>query len=82
VLARRRADVDAKLLLACALLPVSTRAGIVTGPEDQAWLRVDHGYREGEPASVKTWALDGPRPVLVAEDPAQRATMILDLRED
>ncbi|WP_146157743.1 hypothetical protein [Enhygromyxa salina] len=82
VLARRRADLDAKLLLACALLPSSTSASIVTGPEDQAWIRVDHGHREGDPASVKTWALDGPRPVLVDEEPARRATMVLDLREE
>ncbi|KIG12684.1 hypothetical protein DB30_01121 [Enhygromyxa salina] len=82
VLARRRADVDAKLLLACALLPTSACASVVTGPEDQAWLRIDHGYRAGDPASVKTWALDGPRPVLVDEEPARRATMVLDLRED
>ena len=75
VLARRRADLDAKLLLACALLPLDAAASIVQGPEDQSWLRVDHGGGAG----VKTWALSGPRPELVAEEPARRATLVLDL---
>ncbi|PRQ02820.1 hypothetical protein ENSA5_20850 [Enhygromyxa salina] len=79
VLARRRADLDAKLLLACALLPVEAHASVVTGPDEQGWLRVDHGHSEGEAGSVRTWALDGPRPVLVDNEPAQRATMVLDL---
>ncbi|HVI04201.1 MAG TPA: hypothetical protein VM869_36170, partial [Enhygromyxa sp.] len=74
VLARRLADLDAKLLLACALLPVEASASIVQGPEDQAWLRVDHGGAAG----VKTWSLHGPRPELVAEEPARRATLVLD----
>ncbi|HLT35518.1 MAG TPA: hypothetical protein VK034_04510, partial [Enhygromyxa sp.] len=74
VLARRLADLDAKLLLACALLPVEAAASIVQGPEDQAWLRVDHGGTAG----VKTWSLHGPRPELIAEEPARRATMVLD----
>jgi hypothetical protein len=73
VLARRHADVDAKLLLACVLLPSTAAAAIVTGPGSEAWLRVDHGGSTG----VKTWSLDGPRPVLVDEEPARRATMIL-----
>jgi hypothetical protein len=77
VLARRRADVDAKLLLACALLPRSAAASIVNGPEDQGWLRVDHGREAG----IRTWSLDGPRPVLVDEEPARRATMILGTDE-
>jgi hypothetical protein len=74
VLARRLADLDAKLLLACALLPIEAAASIVQGPEEQAWLRVDHGGAAG----VKTWALHGPRPELVAEEPARRATLVLD----
>jgi hypothetical protein len=73
VLARRHADVDAKLLLACVLLPSSAAAAIVAGPGGEAWLRVDHGGSAG----VKTWSVDGPRPVLVDEEPARRATMIL-----
>ncbi len=74
VLARRRADLDAKLLLACALLPGNAAASIVQGPDDQAWLRVDHGGSAG----VKTWSLHGPRPELIAEEPARRATLVLD----
>jgi hypothetical protein len=73
VLARRHADVDAKLLLACVLLPSTAAAAIVAGPNGEAWLRVDHGGSAG----VKTWSLDGPRPVLIDEEPARRATMIL-----
>ncbi len=74
VLARRRADLDAKLLLACALLPIDAAASIVAGPEDEAWLRVDHGGAAG----VKTWSLHGPRPELIGEEPARRATLVLD----
>lgn len=74
VLARRLADLDAKLLLACALLPIEAGPSIVQGPEDQAWLRVDHGGAAG----VKTWSLHGPRPELIAEEPARRATLVLD----
>jgi hypothetical protein len=73
VLARRHADIDAKLLLACVLLPSTGAPAIVAGPSGEAWLRVDHGGSAG----VKTWSLDGPRPVLVDDEPAQRATMIL-----
>jgi hypothetical protein len=73
VLARRHADVDAKLLLACVLLPSTAAAAIVAGPGGEAWVRVDHGGSAG----VKTWSLDGPRPVLIDEEPARRATMIL-----
>lgn len=74
VLTRRRADVDAKLLLAAALMPAAAMAAIVTGPDGQAWLRVDHGGSAG----VKTWALDGPRAVLVDDEPARRATKLLE----
>jgi hypothetical protein len=74
VLARRLADLDAKLLLACALLPITAAAKIVQGPEDQAWLQVDHGGTAG----MKTWSLHGPRPELVAEEPARRATLVLE----
>ena len=74
VLARRRADLDAKLLLACALLPLSAAPSVVVGPEGQSWLRVDHGERQG---SRKTWALGGARPELVGEEPARHATVIL-----
>jgi hypothetical protein len=38
-----------------------------------AWLRVDHGGTAG----VKTWALHGPRPELIGEEPARRATLVL-----
>jgi hypothetical protein len=77
VLARRLADLDAKLLLACALLPIESAASVVQGPEDQAWLRVDHGAAAG----VKTWSLHGPRPELIAEEPARRGTVVLELGE-
>jgi hypothetical protein len=77
VLARRRADLDAKLLLACALLPIEAAARIVQGPEGQGWLRVDHGGSTG----ATTWALSGPRPELVGEEPARRATVVLELGE-
>lgn len=78
VLSRRHADADAKLLLACVLLPSSAAAAIVAGPGGEAspsgpWLRVDHGGSAG----VKTWSLDGPRPVLVDDEPARRATIVL-----
>jgi hypothetical protein len=72
VLTRRHADVDAKLLLACVLLPSTAVPAIVAGPNGEAWLRVDHAG-----AGVKTWSLDGPRPVLIDAEPALRATMIL-----
>jgi hypothetical protein len=73
VLARRHADVDAKLLLACALLPPTTAPAIVRGPDGEAWLRVDPGAG----AQVETWSLDGPRPVLVDAELARRGTVIL-----
>ena len=47
-----RADGDASVILAamkrswlltCALLPAEAHACVVTGPERQGWLRVDHG---------------------------------------
>lgn len=73
VLARRRADLDAKLLLACALLPEEAGAEIVAGPppEQTSWLRV-HGQSAG------TWDLRGPRPKPVNEDNSMRATLLLD----
>jgi hypothetical protein len=73
VLSRRHADVDAKLLLACVLLPSEAVPAIVAGVNGEAWLRVDRGGSAG----VETWSLDGPRPVLVDAEPARRATMIL-----
>lgn len=82
VLATRRADADAKLILACALLPVEAHACVVTGPDGQGWIRIDHGPREGERSTVKTWSLHGPRPVEAEAQPAARATMVLDFNEN
>ena len=73
VLARRHADVDAKLLLAFVLLPSTTVPAIVRSPDGQAWLRMD----PGNGAAVETWSLDGPRPALVDAEQARRATSIL-----
>ncbi|NVB40973.1 hypothetical protein G6O69_24245 [Pseudenhygromyxa sp. WMMC2535] len=76
VLSRRRADLDAKMLLACALLPEAAQAEIVAGPppSEEPWLRVDHGGSEG----FHTWALGGPRPRRVDPEPARRATLLID----
>lgn len=75
VLARRRADVDAKLLLACALLPASAEPEVLVGPppEEAAWLRIQ---RDG----AQVWDLRGPHPVRVDAEPAERATLVLDGR--
>ena len=84
VLARRRADLDAKLLLACALLPAEVGARVVHGPEGQAWLQFQPLTPTPSSGSSavggrETWSLQGPRPELVAEEPARRATLVLDL---
>lgn len=56
VLARRRADRDAKLLLACALLPDDAAVEIVRGDQGQSWLSFVRA------SGRETWALEGPTP--------------------
>ncbi|MFV8755337.1 hypothetical protein ACNOYE_32705 [Nannocystaceae bacterium ST9] len=56
VLARRRADRDAKLLLACALLPDDAAVEIVRGNEGQGWISFVRA------SGRETWALEGPMP--------------------
>ena len=79
VFARRHADIDAKLLLACVLLPSTNVAAIVRGPDGQTWLRIQPELRSepGGGLELETWALDGPRPVLVDAEQARRTTVIL-----
>ncbi len=72
VLARRRADLDAKLLLACALLPDDAAAEIVAGLEKQAWLSIARG--EGR----ETWALEGPATRRIDGEPARKTVVVLD----
>jgi hypothetical protein len=72
VLARRRADRDAKLLLACALLPEDAAVEIVRGGEGQAWISFVRA------SGRETWALEGPMPRRI-EEPGSK-TLLLDPR--
>lgn len=62
VLARRRADRDAKLLLACALLPDEAAVEIVRGGAGEAWISFVRAQGR------ETWALEGPLPRRVLDD--------------
>lgn len=61
VLARRRADRDAKLLLACALLPEDAAVEVVRGGEGQGWISFVRA------SGRETWALEGPVPRRIEE---------------
>ncbi|NJK33403.1 MAG: hypothetical protein HC927_13935, partial [Deltaproteobacteria bacterium] len=72
VLARRRADIDAKLLLACALLPDEAAPEIVGGPEQQSWISIVRG------GTRELWSLDGPNARRIDGEPARKTVVLFD----